>query len=154
MNPRIFSAKPLEQGFSIIEVLVAVLILGIGLLGAAALQLLSLQNINNAELRTQASLYAQELTELARTAGSPNSFAVSSGSTDSCPNSPGELKNWCEAMGHVLPGSTFVSVWSGSSRDFSATITWPERMMFVDATEDSGAGEDTSSYTLTTRFPQ
>lgn len=155
MKSCIYPARQSQRGFSLIEVLVAVLILGIGLLGAAALQLLSLQNINNAELRTQASLFAQELSELARTAGSPNDFAANTGSTDDCAGMmPDTFENWCNAMGETLPGATFSSEWDGGSRDFITTITWPERMMFLEATDNNEAGEGTSSYTLVTRFPQ
>src|SRR5690554_36825 len=82
MNSCRYPAPRAQRGFSMIEVLVAVLILGIGLLGAGALQLLAIQNINNAELRTQATLFAQELSELARTAGNPTDFEVEDGSTE------------------------------------------------------------------------
>lgn len=155
MKSCIYPARHAQQGFSLIEVLVAVLILSIGLLGAAALQLLSLQNVNNAELRTQASLFAQELSELARTAGSPNDFVINGGSTGDCSGlAPDQFKSWCTAMRETLPGATFVSEWVSSDRDFITTITWPERMMFLKAAENNEAGEATSTYTLVTRFPQ
>ncbi|WP_298453540.1 type IV pilus modification protein PilV [uncultured Marinobacter sp.] len=140
-----------QRGFTLIEVLIAVLILGIGLLGAAALQLLSLQNISNAELRTQATLFAQELSELARTASNPSTFVQASGSTASCSALSGEFELWCDEMSHTLPGSTFVSTWSGANLEFTTTITWPERVMYFE-TANSPAGEGTSSYTLITRF--
>ncbi|AMQ89961.1 MULTISPECIES: type IV pilus modification protein PilV [Marinobacter] len=141
-----------EQGFSLIEVLVAVLVLGIGLLGAAALQLLSLQNISNAELRTQATLFAQELTELARTTNTPSDFAQSGGSTASCSSLSGQFQVWCEAMSHTMPGATFDSSWDGTTNEFTVQVLWPERIMYPDATATPGAGEATSDYTLVTRF--
>jgi type IV pilus assembly protein PilV len=141
-----------DKGFSLIEVLVAVLVLGIGLLGAAALQLLSLQNISNAELRTQATLYAQELTELARTTNTPTDFEQSGGSTASCSSLSGQFQVWCDAMSQTLPGATFESSWDGATNEFTVQVLWPERIMFLDATATTAAGEGTSDYTLVTRF--
>jgi type IV pilus assembly protein PilV len=46
------------QGFSLIEVLVAVLVLAIGLLGVAALQINATRANQSAELRSQASMLA------------------------------------------------------------------------------------------------
>lgn len=142
-----------ERGFSLIEVLIAVLILGIGLLGAAAMQILSLQNASNAELRTQATLFAQELSELARTSSTPGGFAKTGG-TDDCSMLSGQIKGWCESMAHTLPGSSFVVTWDVGEGDLTTTITWPERIMFLEAGKNNAAGEGTSSYTLVARFPQ
>lgn len=144
--------RSVQRGFSLIEVLIAVLILGIGLLGAAALQVLSLQNISNSELRTQATLFAQELSELARTAADPSAYVQASGSTASCSDLSGEFELWCDEMSHTLPDSTFVSSWDSANLEFSTTITWAERIMYLDAGANSPAGEGTSSYTLIKRF--
>lgn len=56
-------------GFSLIEVLVALLILAIGLLGVAGVQVVSMQNTSNANLRTQATIYAQDMAEQIRAHG-------------------------------------------------------------------------------------
>src|SRR5690554_8125018 len=154
MKSCIYPARQSQRGFSLIEVLVAVLILGIGLLGAAALQLLSLQNINNAELRTQATLFAQELSELARTANDPTTYVQAGGSTATCSALSGEFKLWCEEMSHTLEGATFDSTWDAANLEFSTQINWPERMMYLDSSGNNAAGEGTSSYTLITRFAQ
>lgn len=58
-----------ENGFTLIEVLIAVVILAIGLLGVAGLQVVSLQQTNNAHLRTMANLQAQDAAELLRLNG-------------------------------------------------------------------------------------
>lgn len=59
----------MKNGFSLIEVLVAVLILAIGLLGVAGVQVISMQNTSNANLRTQATIYAQDMAEQIRAYG-------------------------------------------------------------------------------------
>jgi type IV pilus assembly protein PilV len=56
-----------QTGFTLIEVLIAVLILGIGLLGLAGLQVNSMRNNHQAYLRSQATLLAQEMIDRMRT---------------------------------------------------------------------------------------
>ena len=55
-----------EAGFTMIEILVALVILTIALLGLAGLQITSLQGGNNAYLRSQATLYTQDVIERMR----------------------------------------------------------------------------------------
>lgn len=55
-----------ESGFSMVEVLVAVLILAVGLLGVAGVQMRSLQQTTNAHVRTQVTLVAQDMAERMR----------------------------------------------------------------------------------------
>lgn len=50
--------QPRQQGVGLIEVLVAVAVLSIGLLGIGALQGVSMRNNNNAYFRTQATVMA------------------------------------------------------------------------------------------------
>lgn len=56
-----------SRGFSMIEVMVAVLVLSVGLLGMAALQGISLRNNQSANYRTQATNLSYQLIDLART---------------------------------------------------------------------------------------
>jgi type IV pilus assembly protein PilV len=55
-----------QQGFTLIEVLVSVLILSVGLLGIAGMQGLALTNNNNTYFRTTANLLATEIIDMAR----------------------------------------------------------------------------------------
>lgn len=64
-----------QGGFSLIEVLVAVLVVSVGVLGVAALQLVSLQNNTSALLRTQAFQYAYDIIDRAR-ANPGTSYAI------------------------------------------------------------------------------
>ena len=52
-----------QTGFTLIEVLVAVFVLALGLLGAASLQLIGTRGNNGAYLRSQATLVANDLAE-------------------------------------------------------------------------------------------
>jgi len=58
-----------SRGFSLIEVLIAVVILAIGLLGVAAVQVVSLQQTNNSFLQTKANLHIQDIAERLRANG-------------------------------------------------------------------------------------
>lgn len=55
-----------QSGFSLIEVLITVLILGVGLLGLALLQSISLRNGTSAAHRTQATNLAYEMIDMIR----------------------------------------------------------------------------------------
>jgi len=54
------------SGFTLIELMVALLVLAIGLLGLAGLQAKGLSNNHNAYLRTQATLLAQDMADRMR----------------------------------------------------------------------------------------
>lgn len=53
-----------QAGLSLIEVLISVLVLGIGLLGAAALQSSGLRHANASQMEIRAQLLAQDLAEM------------------------------------------------------------------------------------------
>jgi len=60
------SDKRLQSGWSLIEVLVATVILAIGLLGAAAVQLSALKHTDSALMTTQASFIAYDMLDRIR----------------------------------------------------------------------------------------
>ncbi len=55
-----------QYGFSMIEVLVSLIIIGVGLLGLSGLQLASMKGTNNAHSRNVATILAMELSERMR----------------------------------------------------------------------------------------
>jgi type IV pilus assembly protein PilV len=64
---RLFKRKTwLEQGFTLVEFLVAIVILSVGLLGMAGLQLSSLRNDSKSYMRTQAAILAADLADKVR----------------------------------------------------------------------------------------
>lgn len=54
-------------GFTLIEILIAVIILSIGLLGMAGIQLKGLRGTTNSTLRSQATMFANDIAERAHT---------------------------------------------------------------------------------------
>lgn len=55
-----------SKGFSLLELLIAVVLLSIGMLGAAALQISGLRNVHNAYLHSQAGILAEDIGERMR----------------------------------------------------------------------------------------
>lgn len=109
-----------QRGFTLIEVLVAVLVLAIGLLGIAGLQAAGLQMNNSAYQRSQAAVLTQDMADRARAntegyqtgaydIGDPTSVSV----TDSCFTTGGcsptqlaqsDVARWRQTVQELLPG--------------------------------------------------
>lgn len=66
MKRRNFSFNKRMQGFSLLEVLIALLVLGVGLLGFALLQTMNVRFVQSANYRTQATNLAYDLIDLMR----------------------------------------------------------------------------------------
>lgn len=112
------------RGFTLIEVLVALLVLSIGLLGLAALQTVSLQFNTGSYASTQATLVAYEIIERMRSnptatkAGAydvlnPSAAATAAGDTTDCQSASCnssdiakyDLARWYSRMKKLLPDS-------------------------------------------------
>lgn len=105
------------RGLSLIEVLVALLVLAIGLLGLAALQTVSLQGGQNAYYRTQATNLAYEVSDFARV----NRSVVLA----TC-NLP-ILAGWTAFVGDQLPAGTLTANVSDCvNGEVTVTVTWAE----------------------------
>ncbi len=78
-----------QRGFTLLEVMIAVFVLAIGLLGMAHLQITSLKHNQSAEYRTQAALFAADMLDRMRA----NREAAQNG-------------NYALAVGANLPANT------------------------------------------------
>jgi type IV pilus assembly protein PilV len=113
-----------QEGFSLIEVLVAALVLSIGLVGVAALQAMSLKNNQSAYMRSQASALAYDLADRMRSnVGAANAgfydpaqadASAQCGTTTGCTPqelASSDLSEWLAMLGDNLPmGSGFVCI--------------------------------------------
>lgn len=110
------------EGFTLIEVLVTTLVVGLGLLGLAGLQTASLRNTQTAEQRTEAARLAAEMADRMRanmpgvTAGNYhlNSSTSTVGCFDNSGCTPAEIANddmaqWRTALRTRLPGGANVT---------------------------------------------
>ncbi len=148
-----------QKGFSLVEVLVALLVLSIGLLGLAALQTTSLKYNTDSYFRTQATYFVYDIVDRMRTnsdsvvdggtydvpdASSATSiistYQSCSGSTCACDATAvcdatqlatHDLGKWYERMGQVLPGASnnLATIAIDSAKVVTVTITWTERDM-------------------------
>lgn len=133
-----------NAGFTLIEVLIAMLVLAIGLLGLAGLQASSLRNNQSAYHRSQATQLAYDIADRMRAnsvdaekfAGSnyimvqpvnatakPNCTAVA-GVCSTADMAENDLKEWNDAVTGTLPSGQGTLV-QGSSI-YSITISWDD----------------------------
>ena len=96
-NARLVSAHGKQKGFTLIEILITVIVLSIGLLGLAGLQISGLRANISSEARSKASLLANDIAERMRTnplgvqnddADADNQYANISTSDQNCNNLP------------------------------------------------------------------
>jgi type IV pilus assembly protein PilV len=134
-----------QIGFSMVEVLVALVVLAIGLLGIAALYLNSLQSGRTAIYRTQAVTLAADLADrirMNRTAQAAYGtlFADAEAVVATCTTTGGcsdadlastDLANWKAAIAQLLPngqGQVVVTppVNAGDPTNYVITVQWAE----------------------------
>lgn len=122
--------QAVQGGVSLIEVLVALLIFSIGLLGLAGLIIVSLRSTQSAYLRTQATVLAQSMANRMRAnpigvwSGSySTTYPLSSSATSSCSSSactPAQLaqqdgSDWSQQLSAALPQPAATIVCSTST---------------------------------------
>ncbi|MFK5985967.1 MAG: type IV pilus modification protein PilV [Pseudomonadota bacterium] len=130
-----------QSGFTLIEVLIALVIMAIGLLGIATLQIVGLKNNHSAYLRTQATTLANEYADLLRANSNQKNTFVADGvsfmtSTSSysvvtsCNNSTGcsasemaetDVANWVRHV-QTLPEGNAIASRAGSI--FTLRVFW------------------------------
>lgn len=117
-----------ERGFSLLEVLVSIVVLSIGVLGAVSLQATSLQASREARMQASAARYGQELAELMRSnkntaiqlAAADNPYLYDSTSTTlTNPN-----------CGYPGSSGACASATSGSGADAHVSVAVAQRDMY------------------------
>lgn len=140
-NMKKLKSKHQHGGFSLIEVLVALLILAIGVLGIAALQFKALRYSHDANLRTQISYLASDIADKMRInrnnigsyagASADHSVDVTDLGNKTCTITNGasatnDLNCWHNQIDSLLPhGSTAAISVSGSL--YTITMGWTDR---------------------------
>jgi len=137
--------KTSSRGFTLVEVLIALVVLAIGMLGIAGLLLNGLQSSRIALLRTQAVMLASDIGDRIRanrTGGA--SYALASGTTLSTPTkmcttagqcntsevAAVDLYAWQQSVLAALPGATteitVAPVGALSANTYTITISWTQ----------------------------
>ncbi|NJD05253.1 MAG: type IV pilus modification protein PilV, partial [Methylococcaceae bacterium] len=126
------------EGFTLVEVLVAVLVLAIGLLGMAGLQAVGLKNNNTAYLRSQATFLAYELADRMRANNAVlNEFYGTVTGTEANPNNDctsapcsqqdmakNDIYQWLQSLQSSLPMGTGTVTKAGAVH--TITIKWDD----------------------------
>lgn len=140
----------MTRGFTMIEVLVALVVLSVGLLGLAGMQLTGLRNNTSAYSRSQATLMAYDIIDRMRantagiTAGGYDTIQTKGAgancpaNTDACTTAaagctPAQLAaqdiyEWCQlfnATPPLLANSSGTVTRAGNT--FTVSVTWPDR---------------------------
>ncbi len=106
-----------EHGVTLIEVLIAMLVLSIGLLGLAGLYLNALRASQDMHFRVLASIAAEDMGEHIRITG----------------DSDGYLNGWQTDLGNRLPGGQG-AVAPGTDTHV-VTVTWNQRARLMDVSD-------------------
>lgn len=102
-----------QQGFSLIEVLITMLIVSIGLLGIAGIIVTNLKNNQGSYARTQASLLVSDIVDrmranraAAETAPSPYQLASGAAPDAAAGVAGADLAQWRSALAAAIPSGT------------------------------------------------
>lgn len=151
-------------GFSMIEVMVAVLVLSTSMLGLALLQVSSLRASNGAYLRSQAIVLAYDIQDRMRANASvvtlgcydldltgPLPLATCAGALLTEATHVTDLTEWRSELGSTLPqGIGSVSV-DPASKVASVTIQWQDNSV-SDSEDQTLAATTNSAFTITTEL--
>ena len=133
------------SGFTLMEVLVALVILSIGLLGLAGLQAASLRYNHSSYLRSQATLLAYDIVDRMRANRQEalnGTYAIGLGTLPAAPTSctgsvtsctpaqmaADDLYQWETALKNTLPSGTgsIASVQIAQNTQFTITVQWTD----------------------------
>ncbi len=121
----------LQRGFTLLEVLIALLVLSIGLLGLAGLQSIGLRSTHGASLTSQASMLAYDMADRIR--ANPDAGATYAGFVTDCPDpvpttplEDADLGEWSCSIETLLPGGVgrIARVVNGAVERYTITIEW------------------------------
>lgn len=140
-----------HSGFSLIEVLITLLVISLGLVGLAALQLTAVKNVHSSLLTTTVTAAALDFEERAWL----GLASLESGCVDASTLETDFVGDWSiQASGIGLPGfeiavaPTDILGW----RDYELTLSWVEGR-FEDVVVQTGDSAGRESFTFHVRVP-
>ncbi len=112
-----------DKGFTLFEVMIALFVLSIGLLGLAGLQLTGLKNNHSAQMRTEATIHAYDMLERMRI----NKVAAAAGEYNIGleANGDGDVAAWKASLSSALPIGKGAIATNGDGL-ITITIQWDD----------------------------
>ncbi len=158
-----------QQGFSLLEVLIAMFILAVGLLGAGALQMMGVQGSQDAFNRSQAIYMAYDIADRMR--ANPDAIIGTNAydninSANAAPADPGcaaavggctaaqmatlDVREWVQLVSPAagiaaLPGATGTVVRTAGTDNFTVTVNWQSRDWDSDAIQAADAAAEAAN---------
>lgn len=138
-----------QRGFTLLEVLIAVMLLAVGLLGLAGLQAVSLRNNHSAYLRSQATMLAYDMIDRMRSnrsaAQAANyNIAIGTAASTSPPDcmaivctgsemATADIADWKQRLASLMPSGDGAVARAGNV--VTVTIQWTDGRDPLDATK-------------------
>ncbi len=154
-----------QAGLGMIEALIALLVISIGLLGIAALQITSMQNTSSAHWHSQAVWYSYEITDRIRAntidPTNPVNFNLYSGidtdtdydmdcQTNACTAAQmvtADAQDWDDLVSLLPSGRGIIS--SPGANTLQVSVMWRDNSAESNCTNGEPVGSDFSCYTVT-----
>lgn len=142
-----------ETGATLIEVLVAMVVLAIGLLGLAGLQATSVQSNHSAYYRSQATILASDLADRMRanrTEALTNAYLIdfptssTSNDEDSGTSAQKDIAAWLNQLAGTLPDGT--GKVEKNSTLVTISIRWNDTRGQIKASDDANTHNETFAY--------
>lgn len=151
-----------QTGFTLLEVLVAVVVLAIGLLGLAGLMASSVRNNQSAYQRTQATWLAYDIVDrmrVNRAAALGSSYDTTLGSPATCVASPTlsgamaarDLADWKNSLACALPAGDG-SVQVAADRRVTVVVQWNDSRGTGGDASNALQGDDQQQFQIQTRL--
>jgi type IV pilus assembly protein PilV len=119
-----------QRGTTLVETLVALVVLSVGLLGIAALQMTSLRNNRGAHMRSQAQVLAYDIADRMRAnrnVAEDNNYVIVLGGVPAVTGiAQTDLLEWTESLRTLLPSGRGAIARDGNL--FRITIQWTDTL--------------------------
>lgn len=126
-----------SRGFTLIEILVAMLILAIGVLGIAALQFKGLQYNQDAYFRTQINFLVYDIADRMRlTTGEPDDYLLANyvipanqpgGCDETLATAANDLLCWYQLIWTALPPGSTADITNDGGGLYTIDLNWTDR---------------------------
>ncbi|NHZ62532.1 type IV pilus modification protein PilV [Massilia genomosp. 1] len=143
-----------QQGFSLIEILVTMLVMSVGLLGIAGIILTNLKNNQSSQARGQATVLVNDIIDRMRAnrttaetlVGGVSPYALAIGANAPVDTSVAsvDLAQWRAAAAQAIPKGVGSVSYTPATRKFVIVVQWDDSRVKADATTNGPAAQSIS----------